>query len=967
MKPIGIIAYKGIEYKVVDKREHKGKGAKEEPATAYLLESMVKEVNDKAIGHQEDLQETLAELIKRKESTRKKKKSHQKKTKNKSKSGGWKTSATTTDTPSDLKDVGKLDSAKLRYGTPCKEWPTNIIYVGFDSEWHEVEDGVVKHRDGTVTQKMKRIVLSYQLSYIYGGKMYTWILLPKNGYRYTLSYIMGWFFSDTRSAGMPVVDEEAFVYITMFAHYGIVDYSVFADKSKLLRNLDSVRRSLSTIEKPYSFKVTLKAGSGKVTHDCSLTVRDTMHLSPNGSSLESLGLAMGIPKLSLPDGYSKSAMDKLLLGDMPAYMCYAARDSEIALLWGYTAIEKITAKVPTTLGSAAAKHVVNTICNRNNWTVEEFNLKWRGMETIRTQVQVGEHLRTVKQTIVSDEASGVVTSALHAFYGGRNECFLVGPQLLVPGKDKGLEWNDFDLAGAYPTAMSLIPDPDFENIEIIKGVLTPDIVNDPFAYLFGLVQFEFPRRTKYPCIPVKDMEGRGLIFPLKGRAFSSAPEIYLALRMGAKVEFVQCGFLMGSRRVNDKPVYSLAEAMRKLVLNRMEAEALYGKKSPEALAAKEKANSVYGKLAQGTSNKRSYSTRWDKYSDTEPSNITSSPQAALTTALVRAVVSAAMHQLGRMKYKIASVTTDGFLTNAPLEVLDSLELFGFTEKFRQSRKFLVNMDTVWEVKHKAKSLVMMKTRGGYGVGKVGNFNLPSAGAGYKPGELESGRVLDGLEVSEAAAVTYLERKGKLKFKYVALPSAAAYVRKDADGIGEDVEKSVGWEYDYKRKPNQCRNVCITIGGKTYRHVSYDTVPWETIDDFAAARDRIDNIRYPIKTCRFLKRAADEIKFRADTFNENVYLRGGLEYAKANQILRAIRTGRVTGPLCNLPKQGILATLGSYFAIELTENHWKHAADPDRSAKLSMKSVYDEIAALGLTIAPIIDEDEEDEDVLEMAE
>ena len=63
-----------------------------------------------------------------------------------------------------------------------------------------------------------------------------------------------------------------------------------------------------------------------------MRVVDTMLLSPNRSPLGALGEALGLPKVELPEGYSKERMD-LFLGPIEEFIAYAMTDAEIAARW----------------------------------------------------------------------------------------------------------------------------------------------------------------------------------------------------------------------------------------------------------------------------------------------------------------------------------------------------------------------------------------------------------------------------------------------------------------------------------------------------------------------------------------------------------------------------------------------------------------------------------------------------------
>jgi len=301
------------------------------------------------------------------------------------------------------------------------------------------------------------------------------------------------------------------------------------------------------------------------------------------------------------------------------------------------------------------------------------------------------------------------------------------------------------------------------------------------------------------------------------------------LRLGAKVRWVQPGIQVGA--IDGK--YDMREEQRELLRERAEAKRVCGKGSVQEVRVKEIVNSVYGKLAQGLSGKRNYSTRQDAVTDMPPSNITQPILAAMTTSVVRAIVSAAMNELHELGYRVASVTTDGFLTDAPPEVVNSLKLFGFRDAYRYVREELVGDPTMWEIKHKAKVLVMITTRGNLGIGMIDDSPLPVAKAGYKPDPGFVERYKN--KISEELAKLFLSRTGKIEMAFYKLPSPKDYVRKDADGVGVYQKKRIEWEYDLKRKPCNMRMEKVVIDGKEYEHLSFDTVPWETWEDFNDAR------------------------------------------------------------------------------------------------------------------------------------
>ena len=95
----------------------------------------------------------------------------------------------------------------------------------------------------------------------------------------------------------------------------------------------------------------------------------------------------------------------------------------------------------------------------------------------------------------------------------------------------------------------------------------------------------------------------------------------------------------------------------------------YPKKSLEEVMVKEIGNSLYGKLAQGLSDKTAFDTATGLSKKIGPSAVTNPYMAAHTTGLIRAVCGELLHRIPAHR-TVVSVTTDGFLTDAPLEELD---------------------------------------------------------------------------------------------------------------------------------------------------------------------------------------------------------------------------------------------------------------------------------------------------------
>lgn len=69
----------------------------------------------------------------------------------------------------------------------------------------------------------------------------------------------------------------------------------------------------------------------RVLFNMPVTFLDISRHAPPGASLAKLGELLGLPKLTIPDGYSIERMDVLLAERREDFMDYAIRDAEIAV------------------------------------------------------------------------------------------------------------------------------------------------------------------------------------------------------------------------------------------------------------------------------------------------------------------------------------------------------------------------------------------------------------------------------------------------------------------------------------------------------------------------------------------------------------------------------------------------------------------------------------------------------------
>lgn len=183
------------------------------------------------------------------------------------------------------------------------------------------------------------------------------------------------------------------------------------------------------------------------------------------------------------------------------------------------------------------------------------------------------------------------------------------------------------------------------------------------------ITFKFPADCKYPSLSVR-IEGFGLINPLEGRTVATLPEIYLALYLDADITYHEAVVIDDYRLPediavdNDEDYYVFRTHLRRLYELRKEAK----DQNQELLQQlyKTYSNGLYGKVAQGISERTMFNTREGTTKRLPKSNITNSFYASMITGLIRAALSELLVAINELideghPYKIISATTDGLL------------------------------------------------------------------------------------------------------------------------------------------------------------------------------------------------------------------------------------------------------------------------------------------------------------------
>ncbi|WP_426727230.1 hypothetical protein ACEN2B_01295 [Corynebacterium auriscanis] len=625
------------------------------------------------------------------------------------------------------------------------------LVVGFDTEFHYRDDGT-------------RAILSYQFCWSdpLSGDVHEIVICPMEGQRITVesclfvcAQVGDWSrfsngFADPNELGSSamhargvrfddVKGDDGFtatidrlfkkysVRVVLAGHYLNADLTSFRRASKkhkdLLRQVISAGGGLVSL-RPIRLVHDRGRGRSRRLFPFSVEIRDTMaQVSPDHKSLAALGDVVGTAKLDV--GNSISEMDVLMRDDLGLFLEYGVNDSRIvveylSMVWGSNVAPPVTISAG---GARAARAGVMNYWGLNpddREDVAAFRMRFQGLvQKTEARAEEGDdglsYYATRDLAPVDGDANQVLSACAVGYHGGWNACLNVGYH---PG-----DTFDHDLQSAYPSAMASIMDVNFSTGCISEVIKDLDVTLDDFQEFgfvtpfIGYVSWEFPGGVE-PCLPVRD--GDSIIYPrtsvgagaeqgddVEGfdgfhGAWCFGPEVYLALKLGARVT-CQIGYVLDVMRIDGEPSRSLRHAMRQMVLDRATAKREFGKKSLEELTIKVATNSVYGKTAQDVDEQRGWNSWNQKMDSVGGSAITSPYHAGMTTSLVRAALLAAANEV-----EIFSATTDGVISREP--TLEHLELFGIAEVLRDSREALTGSREVWEVKHSQDDLLNFSTR-----------------------------------------------------------------------------------------------------------------------------------------------------------------------------------------------------------------------------------------------------------------
>ena len=759
-----------------------------------------------------------------------------------------------------------------------------------------------------------------------------------------------------------VVANKFAIPVTLVCHSGTADLSTLnvddTYEKDVLKKLSSVQGGLVTLKEFYTHNPQLLKYWN--LYPFRISVRDTMCFAPgNSKSLEALGNTIGVPKLEVQPPYSKDDMLKFMQGDLASFCEYAINDSVITLvyageLWGYNK------EMPVTITSASTRVAVPVIKDAFGLSETDeagFDFEFRGLHKVKKGLSAFKgsksgYIENTSLEPVSDDARILQEYARNAYKGGFNGC-------LRPGYYEE-DTFDYDLENAYPTCMALVPDVDWSNpiaFEEVNRPLTRTMVRTPFEPVFAYVNFKFPESVKVPCIPVS-VEGSLIYTRTNGDldgVYASAPELWLALQLGAEVHVKR--IYVGTIKLDDmnNPSRSLFHVVKQLIEDRSIAKASFGKGHLMELLIKLATNGLYGKTAQDVIDKHTWSALTEDMENIGGSRITSPVHACLTTAGVRAVLVAALNQINDLGYRVYSVTTDGFISDVPEQTLNGLDLYGLARYFRASRQSLTGSDDMWSMKHMNPHLLNLTTRGNVSL-EVGNKAL-----GILPGVAAHNSYVTGFEPDSYEDRSFfmfesMTRQGKLKTRGLSFEKFKNLSKKvdRTDFSVRTLDRELSMDFDLKRKPVPETMV------DSYRYfeeqddigfvASFDTVPYETPAEFLYYKG-IGRSCAVLRTCEDWSLFFDKIEAKKDGVRRNIL---DLEWSKLVSCIMSYRLGvplagfgnrPVSIPYLDDPDHSVaekVAWINTFNASQkkkFTENTWKDCRKQTRASQILSEPLF----------------------------
>lgn len=731
----------------------------------------------------------------------------------------------------------KQTKRKRREATPFFERPV----IAMDTEYVESKCGGYNR------------ILSYQFAVLFQGKLSTIILFPESTKKSGRLALDKCLVQAIEKAMEDEVLDKWPTDIILCAHWLSADLFNFSQAfDQLKTHVKGLRKTVASLDDVYGLELDKvmsrridkeplqaysKSGNKKTLF---ITFYDTMLLSPNGSSLSSVGDLLSIPKVEIPEPYSISRMDEFLEAEPEKFAEYSITDSIISARH----FERVSSfcqntlglnSVPFTIGGIAVKAFVNSLDDKRGYR------GLFGFEKVTKEVWPSDRSKplTITRDVPATARMTLENFATQCYQGGRNESFIAGPTDIDT-------WRDYDVPSCYSAITLGLRELDYDQMYMTKDL--NDLLGDKCALAW--VEFTFPSTCRFPSLAVRSEYG--LIFPLSGETHCTGHELEVAYNQGAEITIKQA-FVVPWK--NDVRIF---EPFMKWGRERRKS---FVKGSFDEKLTKEMLNSCYGKLAQSLRPKNSFDIQAGYSKQLPPSTLTNPFFAAYTTGLARALLGEMLHNIPDDKV-VVSVTTDGFLTNAELNEID---LKGpICQRFRELyHRIDPTGGEVLELKHQAKQLIGAKTRAQYTV---------IESEGFEPILAKGSVKVDPMVTDQSAYMVnkYLTRKpgDKVDGSYLTPNRMRFLEHKDLMLEKRSIYQNM--EFDQKRE--LLNPVMIDVQGR--KHIALETKPHKSLDEMLFTRLRFDHWRkaHCLKTSEDWYDWQDRLVMAETASNKNLRLK-----------------------------------------------------------------------------------------------
>ncbi|MEZ9747563.1 hypothetical protein AB4320_23040 [Vibrio splendidus] len=699
----------------------------------------------------------------------------------------------------------KQAKRKKRKATPFFDRPV----IAMDTEYVESECGTYNR------------ILSYQFAVLFKDKLSTIILFPESTKKSGRLALDKCLVQAIEKAMEDEVLDKWPTDIILCAHWLSADLFNFSQAfDQLKTHVKGLRKTVASLDDVYGLDLDKvmsrridkeplqaysKSGNKKTLF---ITFYDTMLLSPNGSSLSSVGDLLSIPKIEIPEPYSISRMDEFLEAQPEKFAEYAITDSIISARH----FERVSSfcqntlglnSVPFTIGGIAVKAFVNSLEDKRGYR------GLFGFEKVTKEVWPSDRSKplTITRDVPVTARMTLESYATQCYHGGRNESFIAGPSIIDT-------WRDYDVPSCYSAITLGLRELAYDQMYMTREL--HDLFGDRCALAW--VEFTFPSTCRFPSLAVRSEYG--LIFPLSGETHCTGHELEVAYKQGAEI-IIKQAFVVPW--LNDVRIF---EPFMKWGRERRKS---FVKGSFDEKLTKEMLNSCYGKLAQSLRPKNSFDIQAGYSKQLPTSTLTNPFFAAYTTGLARSLLGEMLHSIPDDKV-VVSVTTDGFLTNAEL---DEIDLNGvICRRFRDLyHRIDPSKGEVLELKHQAEQLIGAKTRAQYTVIESEGFEPILAKGGVKVAPMVT-------DQSAYMVNKYLTRKpgDKVDGSYLT-PNRMRFLE-HKDLMLEKRSIYLNMEFDQKRE--MLNPVMVDVKGR--QHIALETKPHKSLDEMLFTRLRFDRWR-----------------------------------------------------------------------------------------------------------------------------